>query len=72
MFIDEPICNEIVWNALKGSWNLGLQTLGWGNHLLQDNNPLYEAMQTNPTLYAGYQVMLPLTTRLPLMVRSAN
>lgn len=54
MFIDEPTCNHIVWNGLKGSWNLGLQTLGWGNHLLRNDNPLYQAMWSDDFLRRAY------------------
>lgn len=55
MFVDEPICQTIVWNSLKGSWNLGLQTLGWGSYLLRDNNPLYKAMWDNYFLRRAYR-----------------
>lgn len=54
MFVDEPICQKIVWNSLKGSWNQGLQTLGWGNYLLRDRNPLYKAMWDNHFLRQAY------------------
>lgn len=54
MYVDEPGCSDIVWNSLKGSWNLGLQTLGWGNYLLQGDNPLYQAMYANDFLRQAY------------------
>jgi hypothetical protein len=47
----------IVWNSLKGSWNLGLQTLGWGNYLLRDDNPLYQAMWHNSYLRRAYKTL---------------
>jgi hypothetical protein len=58
MFVDEPACNTIVWNSLKGSWNLGLQTLGWGNYLLQNDNPLYQAVWSNDLLRHAYGLMV--------------
>jgi hypothetical protein len=57
MFVDEPACGQIVWNARKGSWELGLQTLGWGRLLVGDNHPLYQAMWSNNVLRQGYLVM---------------
>jgi hypothetical protein len=57
MFVDEPVCQAIVWNSLKGSWNLALQTLGWGNYLLQENNPLYQAMGDNDFLRRAYTLL---------------
>ncbi|WP_420645209.1 hypothetical protein [Candidatus Leptofilum sp.] len=73
MFIDEPTCSQIEWNSLRGSWNLGLQTLGWGSYLTGRNNPLYKAMWQNEMLRQAYQIMcsptachaifLPIATR---------
>ena len=57
MYTDEPACDTIVWNGLKGSWNLGLQTLGWGNYLLQDDNLLYQAVWSNDLLRHAYGLM---------------
>jgi hypothetical protein len=60
MFIDEPAaCEEVVWNGLKGSWNLGLQTLGWGRLLTGSDNPLYTGMLANDILSGGYSRMSP-------------
>jgi len=56
MFIDEPACEDVVWNALKGSWNLSLQTLGWGR-LLAEDNPLYAGVFANNMLRRGYTTM---------------
>ncbi len=52
-------CNPdaAVWNSLKGSWNLSLQTLGWGRYLAQRNGQLptlWETATTNSYLSAGY------------------
>ena len=64
MCIDEPACETIVWNAQQSSWNLSLQTLGWGRYLTGEGatNPLHNAMQSNATLAAGYRVMSPWIT----------
>jgi hypothetical protein len=58
MFVDEPACQEVVWNALKGSWNLSLQTLGWGRLLAGSDNPLYGGMFANTLLGRGYGSMM--------------
>lgn len=50
------------WNQLKGSWNLALQTLGWGRYLAQRNGKmpiLWQAVYTNPFLRAGYKQLAP-------------
>lgn len=49
--------NQIAWNARKGSWELGLQTLGWGRYLARDDHPLYQAMRANDMLRRGYEFM---------------
>ena len=54
MCTDEPTCSQLTWNMLKGSWNLSLQTLGWGRLLAGSNHPLYQAMWANDTLRSGY------------------
>jgi hypothetical protein len=58
MVTDEPACTQITWNSLKGSWNLSLQTLGWGRLLVGGNHPLHQATWTNSVLRAGYVTML--------------
>jgi hypothetical protein len=58
MMRDEPTCTQITWNALKGSWNLSLQTLGWGRLLAGSDHPLYQAAWTNDRLRQGYVAML--------------
>lgn len=57
MFTDEPTCNQVVWNAMKGSWNLSLQTLGWGRLLTGEGNPLHDAAWRNDFLRTGYELM---------------
>lgn len=54
-----PDCasNKIHWNSLKGSWNLALQTLGWGRYLAEQRGQrpiLWQATTTNPLLHKGY------------------
>lgn len=64
--------NKIVWNALKGSWNLSLQTLGWGRLLAGSVHPLYESVWDNDTLREGYITMSGPTckTFLPILQKS--
>jgi hypothetical protein len=55
-------CNSArpVWNQLKGSWNLSLQTLGWGRYLAErdDEVPiLWQATSTNLFLRRGYLLL---------------
>ena len=71
MIVDEATCEEVIWNGLKGSWNLSLQTLGWGGLLAGENHPLYAAMGSNDLLSQGYGVMgrLYCPAYLPLVWR---
>jgi hypothetical protein len=55
---DDFPCSNIVWNARKGAWELGLATLGWARDLVGADNPLYQAFQDDSLLMRGYQVML--------------
>ena len=55
-------CNPeaAAWNSLKGSWNLSLQTLGWGRYLAERNGQepiLWQATANNPFLNSGYLLM---------------
>ena len=64
MFPSDTGCNpeEAQWNHLKGSWNLALQTLGWGNYLLQraGQHPIiWQATTQNLFLQGGYSVLVP-------------
>jgi hypothetical protein len=56
---DDAACEHVKVNPLKGSWNLGLQTLGWGSLLVDSDNPLHRAAATNPLLRRGYAAMAP-------------
>jgi hypothetical protein len=68
MFVDEPACEQVVWNALKGSWNLSLQTVGWGRLLAGDDNPLHQALWANGVLRRGYLCMMP-RVFLPIVLK---
>jgi hypothetical protein len=48
-------CAPLKFNSLRGSLNLGLQTLGWGRYLTGEANPLYAAAATNPFLKEAYR-----------------
>ena len=72
--VDEGSCDNVVWNELKGSWNLGLQTLGWGRLSVGDDHPLYRALEDNEMLLRGYRTMwLPgCETWLPVALREGG
>ena len=51
-----------VWNQLKGSWNLSLQTLGWGRYLAERDGQvpvLWQATTANALLREGYLLLVP-------------
>jgi hypothetical protein len=57
--------NMVKWNHLKGSWNLALQTLGWGRYLAHQSGKvpiLWQAVDESEFLSQGYKV---LTTKNP-------
>ncbi|MCU0509404.1 MAG: hypothetical protein MUC34_13630 [Anaerolineae bacterium] len=61
---DEASCapDAMTWNSLKGSWNLALQTLGWGRFLAQRRGEppvLWRAVERNAFLGAGYALLAP-------------
>jgi hypothetical protein len=58
----------VAWNALKGSWNLSLQTLGWGRLLAEDDNLLHQGLWANDVLRRGYLSMMP-RIFLPIVVK---
>ena len=63
-FPTQPNCdsNTVIWNQLKGSWNLALQTLGWGRYLAERDGQvpmLWQAATTNSFLKTGYQRLAP-------------
>ena len=50
----------MTWNHVKGSWNLSLQTLGWGRYLAQREGQvpiLWKAVETNSFLSDGYHIL---------------
>ncbi len=52
----------VVWNQLKGSWNLALQTLGWGRYLVGQRGQipdLWQAALANAFLRQGYLLLAP-------------
>ena len=52
----------IEWNQLKGSWNLVLQTLGWGRYLVEREGEVpatWQATLTNSFLKKGYSLLAP-------------
>ena len=52
----------MVWSQLKGSWNLSLQTLGWGRYLAERDGQvpiLWQATMANPLLSQGYALLAP-------------
>jgi hypothetical protein len=54
--------STVLWNQLKGSWNLSLQTLGWGRYLAQRRSQvpiLWQATTVNPFLRKGYLILVP-------------
>jgi len=64
MFPTSASCDQTdaVWNQLKGSWNLSLQTLGWGRYLAEHAGQvptLWHAATTNSLLKKGYQLLAP-------------
>jgi hypothetical protein len=53
---------QVAWNHLKGSWNLSLQTLGWGRYLAERDGQvpiLWQATTANPLLDQGYLFLAP-------------
>ncbi len=78
MFPVGSTCNadEAQWNSLKGSWNLALQTLGWGRYLAQREGKvpiLWKATFTNTSLREGYLLLVPNGIKdayLPLIMRN--
>lgn len=49
--------DRVVWNHMKGSWNLALQTLGWGRYLAERQGlepVLWRAATENRLLRGGY------------------
>ena len=64
MFPAGAACDSdgVVWNQLKGSWNLSLQTLGWGRYLAERRGQvpvLWQATTANAFLRRGYRLLAP-------------
>lgn len=64
MFVTGLGCepDTTVWNHLKGSWNLSLQTLGWGRYLAECDGRvpvLWQATMANPLVQKGYLLLAP-------------
>jgi hypothetical protein len=64
MFTSNSSCDStfVEWNQLKGSWNLSLQTLGWGRYLAERDGEdpiLWQAITKNPLLNKGYLILVP-------------
>ena len=75
MFPTDINCDaaNVVWNQLKGSWNLSLQTLGWGRYLAERNvqTPiLWQAVETNPFLQKGYALLSAGSPSTPVLTPS--
>ncbi|MBN1992147.1 MAG: hypothetical protein JW953_05545 [Anaerolineae bacterium] len=64
---------EMKWNHLKGSWNLALQTLGWGRYLIQRQGQdfgLWQAARENKFLREGYALLVPNRLYLPVVLKN--
>ena len=51
---------NLQWNQLKGSWNLSLQTLGWGRYLAERDGQVQFCglpRTHNPMLQRGYTLL---------------
>ena len=64
MFPAGAACDSggVVWNQLKGSWNLSLQTLGWGRYLAERRGQvpvLWQATMANAFFREGYLLLAP-------------
>jgi hypothetical protein len=74
MFPADSNCapESVVWNDLKGSWNLALQTLGWGRYLAERDGYvpiLWQAKSENSLVRKGYIALAlhgPLGTPTPI------
>ncbi len=59
----DPVCvaSRLHWNSLKGSWNMALQTLGWGRYLASRAGQIplvWQATTTNAFFRRGYQLLV--------------
>jgi hypothetical protein len=54
--------SDMKWNHQKGSWNLALQTLGWGRYLAKKRGQvpiLWQAARADVFLDNGYELLAP-------------
>ena len=54
--------SALVWNHLKGSWNLALQTLGWGRYLAERDGLvpiLWQAAEETSMVQEAYGLLTP-------------
>lgn len=70
MFPNDVNCDGAyaIHNGLKGSWNLALQTLGWGNYLAEQRGLrpiLWQAAEADDFLRSGYKVVASSPTNTP-------
>jgi len=80
MFSSGSSCDvtEMEWNQLKGSWNLALQTFGWGRYLSKERGQipiLWQASKANTFLREGYALVAPNEMSyvyLPLVVKTES
>jgi len=66
---------EAEWNSLKGSWNLSLQTLGWGRFLAErkgETPVLWQAALVDPFLRGGYKILSPNDSYLTVSVPAVD
>jgi hypothetical protein len=62
VFLPGESCDaeDMRWNALKGSWNLALQALGWGRYLAQRRGEipvLWQTVLSKEFLSSGYDLL---------------
>ncbi|HSQ26056.1 MAG TPA: hypothetical protein VLM80_02920, partial [Anaerolineales bacterium] len=69
--------DNLDWNELKGSWNIALQTLGWGRYLAEQRGQkpiLWQAASSNAFLRDGYDLLTPNElpyVYLPIAIKAA-
>jgi hypothetical protein len=66
---------SLIWNHLKGSWNLALQTLGWGRYLAERDGRvpiLWQAVTENSFMNEGYPLLAPSGTPFMPFTMSAT
>jgi hypothetical protein len=51
------VCGPVVFNSLRGSWNLALQAAGWARYLTGRENLVRRGALRNPLLRRGYRTL---------------